>query len=247
MELDWSTFVLEIVNVLVLVWLLKRFLYRPVLNVIEERKAAIAKSVADANRLQSEAKALREQYDQRLFRWEQEREERRVQLQEDLATERQRRLTALQDELEKEREQASARTSQQMKVLTRQAETTAILHGTRFTSALLKRFAGPDLELMLVKAALGDLSQLSDVHIEGIRVSLPKDVRARVTTAYPLEESSRNLVMETIEKRFARPVFWEFDEDPQLLAGLRLSLGAWVLRGNLLDELAFFAEGENSG
>ena len=31
MELDWTTFVLEIVNFLVLVWILQRYLYRPVL------------------------------------------------------------------------------------------------------------------------------------------------------------------------------------------------------------------------
>lgn len=246
MELDWSTFVLEIVNVLVLVWLMKRFLYRPVLNVIEERKAAIAKTVADANRLQNEAKALQEQYDQRLFRWEQEREERRAQLQEDIAAERQRRLAALQEELDKEREQASARANQQMTELVRQAETTAILHGTQFTAALLTRIAGPDLEHKLVDAVLEDFSQLSDQQVEGIRVALPKDARARVTTAYPLNESSRKRVIEMIEKRFNRAVSWEFSEDPQLLAGLRLSLGAWVLRGNLLDELAFLAEGENS-
>ncbi len=39
MELNWSTLLLEIVNFLVLVWILKRFLYRPVLQVIEERRS----------------------------------------------------------------------------------------------------------------------------------------------------------------------------------------------------------------
>jgi F-type H+-transporting ATPase subunit b len=34
----------------------------------------------------------------------------------------------------------------------------------------------------------------------------------------------------------------EFLEDPNLLAGLRITLGSWVLRANLEDELDFFAE-----
>ena len=37
MELDWSTFALEIINFLALLWILKRFLYRPILAVVAER------------------------------------------------------------------------------------------------------------------------------------------------------------------------------------------------------------------
>jgi F-type H+-transporting ATPase subunit b len=108
-ELDWSTFLLEIVNVLVLVWLLKRFLFRPVMKVIEDRKAAIAKTLADATRVQTEAESARERYEQRLVTWNDEQAKSRVQLQEELAAERQRRLAALQKELEREHEQASVR------------------------------------------------------------------------------------------------------------------------------------------
>ena len=39
MELDWTTFILEIINFLVLVWILHRFLYQPVMNVIAQRRA----------------------------------------------------------------------------------------------------------------------------------------------------------------------------------------------------------------
>ena len=51
MELNWSTFVLEILNFLVLVWILKRFLYKPVLAVIARRREGIEKSLAEARSL----------------------------------------------------------------------------------------------------------------------------------------------------------------------------------------------------
>ena len=41
MELNWTTFALEIVNFLALLWILKRFLYRPVLATLAERRAGI--------------------------------------------------------------------------------------------------------------------------------------------------------------------------------------------------------------
>ena len=57
MELSWSTFALEIVNFLVLVWILKHFLYKPVMDVIARRRADIESTLADAKTAQDEADA----------------------------------------------------------------------------------------------------------------------------------------------------------------------------------------------
>ena len=47
MELDWTTFILELINFLVLIWLLNRFLYKPVMKVIAQRKTTIQKTQAN--------------------------------------------------------------------------------------------------------------------------------------------------------------------------------------------------------
>ena len=41
MEVDWTTFALEIINFLILVWILKRFFYHPVLDIIARRRICI--------------------------------------------------------------------------------------------------------------------------------------------------------------------------------------------------------------
>ena len=56
MELDWSTFLLEIINFLILVWILKRFLYRPVLEVITRRREQVEKTLHEAHSLRAEAR-----------------------------------------------------------------------------------------------------------------------------------------------------------------------------------------------
>ena len=66
MELDWTTFWLEIVNFLVLVWLLKRFLYRPVADAVARRRAAIERSVSEARSRAEQAEGLERQYRGRL-------------------------------------------------------------------------------------------------------------------------------------------------------------------------------------
>ena len=55
MHINWLTLVLQLLNFLVLVWLLQRFLYRPVLRMIDARRAAIAQQYAEAQQVQASA------------------------------------------------------------------------------------------------------------------------------------------------------------------------------------------------
>ena len=66
MEFSLSTFVLELINFLVLVWILKRFLYRPVLDIIARRREQIDATMAEAKRIEDNAQALKQKYDERL-------------------------------------------------------------------------------------------------------------------------------------------------------------------------------------
>ena len=62
MEVDWFTVIAQILNFLVLVWLLKRFLYKPVLNAIDEREKKIASELEDAAIHKAEARKEKEKF-----------------------------------------------------------------------------------------------------------------------------------------------------------------------------------------
>jgi F-type H+-transporting ATPase subunit b len=57
MHFDWSTFALQTVNFAVLVWLLHRFLYDPVLRMIDSRRTEIERQFTEARTAEAEAKA----------------------------------------------------------------------------------------------------------------------------------------------------------------------------------------------
>jgi F-type H+-transporting ATPase subunit b len=57
MHFDWSTLFLQTINILVLLWLLRRFLFRPVVAIIAERKEAAEKLLADAAAAREQAVA----------------------------------------------------------------------------------------------------------------------------------------------------------------------------------------------
>jgi len=56
MQFDWSTLALQTVNFAVLVWLLHRFLYKPVLRMIDARRAEVEKQYAEVRAAEEKAK-----------------------------------------------------------------------------------------------------------------------------------------------------------------------------------------------
>ncbi|MGB5444499.1 MAG: F0F1 ATP synthase subunit B, partial [Psychromonas sp.] len=60
MSIDWFTVLAQIINFLVLVWLLKRFLYQPILDALDARERRIAKTLSDAADTEKQAQQERD-------------------------------------------------------------------------------------------------------------------------------------------------------------------------------------------
>ena len=63
MGFDLVTFIAQIVNLFVLVWLLKRFLYRPILEVIEKRQQEIRNKLQAAEDMRIESQKERKKWE----------------------------------------------------------------------------------------------------------------------------------------------------------------------------------------
>lgn len=242
MELNASTFLLEILNFLVLVWLLKRFLYHPVLDAIAKRKAEVEKTLNSAQAARAEAEALQAHYEGRLDQWNAEREAAREELRREIAEERGRLLALLEQELQQDREKARVLDDKLRADSLRKCQEIALEQGARFAARLLSDIAGPELDLRLFELALKQLEGLSEERRNAIRLAcedMPEEAEA--TTAYPLGEQRRRQLGENLGNLLGLPVACRFQEDPALLAGLRVTLGPWVFQANLQDELKSFA------
>jgi F-type H+-transporting ATPase subunit b len=247
-EFDWTTFALEALNFLVLVWLLKRFFYRPVLAVIEARRAENAKTIADAETLRGEAEALKGEYSARLATVDQDRAAARAGLDAEIAAERERRLAAVEVEVNADRQRRQMLETREESEREAALEREAVAIAARFATRLLDRLAGPELEGRLADLALSELDTQAQDKVEALRAAL-RDSGAgiRVVSAYALDAARRAALTETLGKLAGRSVEPEFSQDPQLKAGVCILAGAWVLMANLRDELAFFAGGLEHG
>ena len=74
MEINWFTFGAQIVNFLILVALLKRFLYRPIINAMDDRERRIAARLEDAKQAQRKAEHQAEAFRRKTEQLEHQRE-----------------------------------------------------------------------------------------------------------------------------------------------------------------------------
>lgn len=244
MELDWSTFLLEIVNFLILVWLLKRFLYQPVLNVIARRRKTIEDELSRAREGQQAAEKLKGDYEARLADWEREKRAALVRLDQQLEEERGKRLQQLDQELEQQRLKHRARDEHQQLQWRTQAEAEALQLGASFASRLLQSLSGPELDLRLQRLFIEQLAALSGDALRELREGWQRaDARIDVVSAQPLDAEREQAIRAALEERLGkRDGQWRILCDASLIAGLRVSVGGWILEANLRDELRFFTD-----
>ncbi|NYT77743.1 F0F1 ATP synthase subunit B [Alcaligenaceae bacterium] len=144
MSIDWITVAAQIGNFLVLVWLLKRFLYRPILDGIDAREAEISRQMGEAKRVQDLAEAEKAEFTQRRAA---------------LESEQSGVLEAMRADTEKARSQLIAEAREQMSEKRVAAATERQAEARRFAAMLQK--SGSQALLALLHKALSDLADQS--------------------------------------------------------------------------------------
>src|SRR4051812_577262 len=108
MEIDWFTVIAQVINFLILVFLMKRFLYKPVLKAVDAREKGIAAQLSAAAMKEAEAGKERNLFQQKNAAFEQQRAAAMNKVAEEAKAEREKQLeqvyndaAALQQKLQK--------------------------------------------------------------------------------------------------------------------------------------------------
>lgn len=244
MQIDATTFVLELINFAILVWILHRFLYRPILGAIDRRRTAIEASMQEATSTRERAEELRQAYEDRFTGWEQERAQARATLAADLAAQREKALAEVARSAEQERDRLAAVQARRAHDLAREAEERALEQAAAFAARLFERLSGPETDARLIDAFAADLAGWPESRIEDLRAAArAAQGRVQIAVARTLGDAERARILRSLEERLGLRCQAEFSVDPSLLAGLGVTIGPWMLQANLRDELQFFASG----
>jgi F-type H+-transporting ATPase subunit b len=243
MLIDWFTVIAQVVNFLILVWLLKRFLYRPILDAIDAREKRIAAKIADADAKEAEAKQQREEYQQKNRQFDQQRNAHMNEVLEAAKTERAQLLDAARQEYEDLRgrlEQALRNEQQSLnEELSRRAreEMFAIARKT------LSDLAGTSLEQRMTEIFLDRLRELNTEQITELKSAFKISSDAlRVRTAFKLSAQQRAAIETVIAEILGKQKPLEFIIMPDLVSGIEISCNGRKIAWSIADYLASLAK-----
>ncbi len=220
MSVDWITVAAQIANFLVLVWLLKRFLYRPILDGIDARERQIAERMDEAGRIRARAEEAEGRHEAEIARLKAGREGVLAEVREQAETERDEILSKSRARLEREQATLEAARKDDARRFAADLE----LRGTSALVALLRKalndLSGETLEERIVARAAERLPAMA----QDLAEAAGTRPEAIVTTQDVLPENLQTQLARQI-KDVLPETDVQFHTDPDQSPGLNLRVG----------------------
>jgi F-type H+-transporting ATPase subunit b len=233
MLIDWFTVGAQVLNFLVLVWLMKRFLYKPILSAIDAREKATEATIADSEAKKSAAQKEHDEFDRK----NKEFDQNRAALLSKAAADAKAQGQKIADDAKKTAEDLSVK---QQKSLQDQAKTLreAISHRAQTEVFAIARkaltdLAGVDLEERMVDSFVRQLQGL-DQQAKSQLTKAPDNSKeiALVRSAFELNAGLRTKLENVIKGELSQKFEVRFETKSDLIGGVELILSgqkvAWT-------------------
>lgn len=242
MLIDWFTVIAQAINFLILVWLLKRFLYRPVLDAIDKREKRIAAKIADADAKEVEAQKQRDDYQLKNQAFDQERNAHMNQVLEAAKVERAHLLDAARQESEDLRLRLAQGLRNEQQSLNEEISRRAREEVFSIARKALSDLAGTSLEQRMTEIFLERLRELNRTQIVELKsaFTLSTDtllVRSAFTLSAQQRADIEKVVVETLGEQKAI----EFVIVPNLVSGIEISSDGRKIAWSIADYVGSLA------
>ena len=238
MLIDWFTVGAQVLNFLILVWLMRRFLYQPVLKAIDAREKLIADELSDAATKQAEAQKEQETFEKKNHDFDAQRTHLLTQATEEATTKREQLLTEA-------REAADTMSAQRLESLHREA--------ANLNKSLTRRTQ--DEVFAITRQTLTDLAdaQLEEracaVFIQRLR-AMEGEVKTKfsealkstsdpalIRSAFDLPPEQRATLQTAINETFSADIALHYETTPDLVTGIELTASGSKVAWTIADYL----------
>jgi F-type H+-transporting ATPase subunit b len=244
MLIDWFTVAAQAINFLILVWLLKRYLYKPILNAVDAREKLIAAELADAAAKKVEARKESDEFRKK----NEEFDQQRAALLNKATDEAKAEQARLLDEARKAADVLSAK-RQETLLQDAQKLNQAIARRTRDEVFSITRKALTDLATVSLEERLGEiftrrLRELDGKAKESLAVALKTAADpALVRSTFDLPADQRAAIQNALNQTFSAEVRIRFETSPDLVSGVELTTNGQKVGWSIADYLTSMENG----
>ncbi|MEZ5931056.1 MAG: hypothetical protein R3F54_03745 [Alphaproteobacteria bacterium] len=239
MQIDWWTFAFQAINFLILVWLLKRFLFLPVKEVIRKREERAEHAIVEAQEREKAAEAARQGFEDDRAKLADERQAMLKKIHDDLEAERRQCLDKAAADADQLLQAARASIAQEREAVLKDIRDQVATLAVDLASTLLQK-AGVDASK---RSILERLERQIDALPAAERERFAKDLAAdgaemTIVTTSPLSAEEQAEWTDRLGGCLGRKGKAAFVTEPDILDGAELRLPHAVITFTWQDQLA---------
>jgi F-type H+-transporting ATPase subunit b len=235
--IDWFTIVAQIINFLVLVFLLHRFLYGPIVKMMDEREDQIFAQLRAAEEREEMAEAEAEKLRRAQAELDEQRRQMLAQAEQDAAARRKELIQNARqeaDELKQHWQAAIQQAQERFLNDLRQGATRQIFAVAR---CALSDLADMDLEQQMVKIFLQRLREMAEAERRELQPANGDPAALVVFSAFDLTPTDRQSIQDTLQHITGNAIAVEFEARPRMISGLELRSSSRRVAWNLAHYL----------
>jgi F-type H+-transporting ATPase subunit b len=239
--INWFVVAAQIINFLILVLLLKRFLYGPIVKAMATREESIASQLAAAQQKRQDAEQGEASLRQKMQNIEDQRQEMLAQAEEEAQAHKQKLFVQAREEVEQVRQKWVESVKWQKEAFLINLKQRLAQEIFAISRRVLQELGNVEVEQRLLEVFLERLRQLAPAERQALQDSLQEaGGELHVTTAFELTPETQEKVTAQIQDLFGQGLSLRFTTSAELLAGIEMLTSsrkiAWSM-GNYLDNL----------
>ncbi|MBK3333277.1 hypothetical protein GWK41_09360 [Persephonella atlantica] len=240
MKFDVLTYIFEIVNFFVLLWILKKLLYNPVISVLKKRKNYIDQKIREAEEAQSKVEKLKQEYQQLLKEIEETRKSKIAQITKEVQQEKERLYEEMKKELDAQRQKFLDSLEAEKREVLNQLKEETVRYSLAFVSKLLSQLSDKNLHTRLFKLAMEGIRSINPEEIDNISDELKERNVITVETAYPLTEKDLQKLKDVVKNIFGVDVVVKTEERKELIAGVKIHIASKMIDSSLEGQISVY-------
>lgn len=237
MLIDWFTVIAQATNFLILVWLMKRYLYQPILKALDAREQRIAAELADADKKKAEALAEREEFRRKNDEFDRQRDGLLSKATSDAVAEHGRLLDEVRKEADDMRGKLQDKLGSEFHNLHEEIARRTQAAAFSIARKTLTELSGASLEARMAEVLVRRLGELGDSERNKL-TAIAGLGNVTVRSAFELPQPQRATIEESIKTSLGTGGPIRFEIVPGLIGGIELILQGRKVAWSISDHLA---------
>jgi F-type H+-transporting ATPase subunit b len=244
MLIDWFTVTAQVLNFLILVWLLKHFLYKPILHAIDDREKRIAAELADADAKKAEAQKERVEFQHMNEEFSRQRAALMSKVTDEANAERRRLLDETRKAADALRDKRQDALKSELQNLHKEIARRSREEVFAIARKVLSDLAGTSLEERMVDVFVRRLSELNGEE-KGLLASALKasPIPVIVRTTFDLPPAQCASAENAIKEILGTETQVRFEASPDMISGIELTANGRRVAWTIADYLASMGKG----